>query len=431
MKITKRIIIWKGCDERIISAVEQFSDRFGPYSAKSRQHSLFSLFEELVQPAWTDYLEALPIGNPYREKFEGISLIMIARMCGFRELEDFLVRNFPNNCDSTFAATLETMRELASECHRKRPRKLETGRKDRKHSIYCALCGAHTELYDIRQGQNQTTYDPEAGRARFSAKYCWNHRPKRLDKTRNPTYQFANRSKATFDVEALRLMRQFSSFQELRSESGNADVDLFYLRLVRIYSTYTDVESTLRNEARLLTDLHIDDRIKRIIMLRAKGLTLDAIAIEVGMKSRQAVFKALSSVPIEYRFDLSKSPMNKADLPSAKSNSPGSVALLKLQEEFGQEITAALNDPQIYTIYLNDDGKLFFMTAESEYTFSGIIQPNQANKLMKFIAKTLGTTPSNEDPFISGHLPFYRASFEGVLPPVAENPCFVIQKRLT
>lgn len=67
--------------------------------------------------------------------------------------------------------------------------------------------------------------------------------------------------------------------------------------------THTDLEMRLRGEARRLVDKRMTDRKKEMVALLSTGMSQLAAAKKLGL-SRQAVSKALQSIPADYRFDL-------------------------------------------------------------------------------------------------------------------------------
>ena len=117
-----------------------------------------------------------------------------------------------------------------------------------------------------------------------------------------------------FDRELERLDRQsWAGINIPGAKSGNALVDDFILRLsVHRRLTYeqqsTDtsdsLETRLRWEACKLVDRRIADRKKEIISLLSLGLNQSQVAEQLGLKSRQAISKALLSIPHDYRLDL-------------------------------------------------------------------------------------------------------------------------------
>jgi len=55
--------------------------------------------------------------------------------------------------------------------------------------------------------------------------------------------------------------------------------------------------------------------------------------------------------------------------------------------------------------------------------------PNQAENLIGTVAAALNAVASAQNPIVEGELPLTGSRFEGLLPPIASSPCFVIRKR--
>ena len=60
MKNDPTIVIWEGCDPTVSEAIEQFEDRWRPYSASSRRYPIVGLIQELIDPAVAAYTATLP-----------------------------------------------------------------------------------------------------------------------------------------------------------------------------------------------------------------------------------------------------------------------------------------------------------------------------------------------------------------------------------
>jgi len=351
MTLPPRIQVWKGCAPVIAAAIDTFCNRWGPYSTKSHTRAIFTLFSQVIEPAWCTYINELPSDHRGRKLCADLTLTQTARTFGFHTVENLLrdrifeycademsadkkfllamptmrLREDPIalclehlalryiNSDLEFEVTMATMREVARRCQNKQPRTPSFGASNRRFQKFCEYCGSFTELEAHARRETRAGYDRDidGGAARLSAKYCWGHRPKFLDQTRNSEYLKALRGKREFNIQLTRLRQQSVSISEPLANTGDPALDLFYLNLIAKRATYPDEESILRNEARQLVDSPIDDRKKRMVMLRASGLPLSAIADAVGAKSRQSVSKALSSVPDKYRFDLAVSKMGQ------------------------------------------------------------------------------------------------------------------------
>jgi type IV secretion system protein VirB11 len=104
--------------------------------------------------------------------------------------------------------------------------------------------------------------------------------------------------------------------------------------------------------------------------------------------------------------------------------------LESLRFAMGEKIMAALADPDVVEIMLNDNGSLWVeklgsMTCVGEVSFSdGMAILNQVSSAVK-------GELSKENPFVEGELPLDGSRFEGVAPPVTEFPIFAIRKKAT
>ena len=435
MKTQQRITIWNGCAPSIANAIEEFSDQWGSYSAESRSHSIFSLLNRLVEPSWKNYLQSLAEDHPGRHNCIDLSLNVVARTTGFRGLENAIIEKIHAmhaDIEMEFLSTLETLRELAINCRLKQPKKLSTGRVNRKYHQLCTFCGEKTELAAYDHKLKNLRYDPNGAEntaARLSAKYCYNHRPKFLDETRNPEYLRASRHKIEFNTELSRLQRQSSSMSIMRARTGDPHVDRFYMNLIVRGGIYGDEESILRNEARQLVDSKICDEKKRILMLRAEGLTFNAIAIFVGMKSRQAIEKTISSIPKAYRFDLNKisEKLPQKNRPLAFTES----IVDQIKKALGNDIIDALNDNHVTESMLNPDGLLWANKTDAKMIMIGKMSVAQSTNLLHAVAKIIGTNVTPENPIVTGDLPLKGIRFSGALPPIVENPNFTMRKQRT
>lgn len=202
--------------------------------------------------------------------------------------------------DKEFVSTLETMRELAIAARLKRP-KTSNGINTSRLRPICELCGQPTELEIARQREY---LDDSIGNSRISARYCVVHRSRNHDGTYNADYKRALRNKNKFESELARLSRQAAKVSEACANTGDTAVDLFILNVVARRALYPDEASKLREIARQLVERSggVSDSKKRIVILLASGMTQSDVATYLNI-SRQAVSKAIRSIPSEYRFD--------------------------------------------------------------------------------------------------------------------------------
>ncbi len=100
-----------------------------------------------------------------------------------------------------------------------------------------------------------------------------------------------------------------------------------------------------------------------------------------------------------------------------------------LKRQLGPRILAAIADPQITEIIVNEDGRLWFESYGSGMREAGVtLAPSQVESLIGTVAASLGTVANANNPIIEGELPIAAIRFEGLLPPVARKPCCVMRK---
>lgn len=102
----------------------------------------------------------------------------------------------------------------------------------------------------------------------------------------------------------------------------------------------------------------------------------------------------------------------------------------KLRRELGPDLLKALSDPDVIEIILNPDGKIWLEshTRGMSETASSML-PAQAENLIGTVAAALNAVVNPQNPIVEGELPLTGSRFEGVIPPIAPSPCFVIRKR--
>src|SRR6266849_434416 len=100
-----------------------------------------------------------------------------------------------------------------------------------------------------------------------------------------------------------------------------------------------------------------------------------------------------------------------------------------LKRQLGPRILAAIADPQITEIIVNEDGRLWFESYGSGMREAGVtLAPSQVESLIGTVAASLGTVANANNPIIEGELPIAAIRFEGLLPPAARKPCCVMRK---
>jgi P-type conjugative transfer ATPase TrbB len=100
-----------------------------------------------------------------------------------------------------------------------------------------------------------------------------------------------------------------------------------------------------------------------------------------------------------------------------------------LRRQLGQRILAAIDDPKITEIIINDDGRVWFEAYGKGMHEAGLsFGSSQVESLIGTVAAALGTVANAGNPIIEGELPIGGIRFEGLLPPVARKPCCVMRK---
>jgi type IV secretion system protein VirB11 len=102
----------------------------------------------------------------------------------------------------------------------------------------------------------------------------------------------------------------------------------------------------------------------------------------------------------------------------------------KLRRELGPVVLKALSDPDVIEIILNPDGRIWVESHSAGMSQTDAsMAPTQAENLIGTVAAALNAVANPQNPIIEGELPLTGSRFEGLLPPIAPSPCFVIRKR--
>lgn len=314
MKNDPTIVIWEGCDPTVSEAIEQFEDRWRPYSASSRRYPIVGLLQELIDPAVAAYTATLPqryLGH-IPGAGTGVGLSGIIRLVGLDamvRMQRQLLRQFIKTedrqtlRDRRFVATLESLIGLVWDCACKRPTKSkvrDTRLNGERLQGFCRFCGSLAELTSFAGGSDDPKADDPEEKLRLSSLYCLDHRPKLPSGAWNPVYRQARRSLAQFDLELARLNQQCAKPATAQVKSGDQLVDSYFFHYVAGQTLQPADKAELRNQARLMVDSKLSDRKKQMLMLQWSGLNQSEIARKLGIE-RQAVSKALAAIPAMFR----------------------------------------------------------------------------------------------------------------------------------
>ena len=100
-----------------------------------------------------------------------------------------------------------------------------------------------------------------------------------------------------------------------------------------------------------------------------------------------------------------------------------------LRRQLGTRILAAIADPKVTEIIINDDGRVWFEAYGRGMHEAGLsLAASQVESLIGTVAASLGAVANSSNPIIEGELPIGGIRFEGLLPPVARKPCCVMRK---
>ncbi|EMA4490287.1 LuxR family transcriptional regulator [Pseudomonas aeruginosa] len=322
MKNDPTIVIWEGCDPTVSEAIEQFEDRWRPYSASSRRYPIVGLIQELIDPAVAAYTATLPqryLGHiPGAGTGVGFSgIIRLVGLDAMVRMQRQLLRQFIKTedrqtpKDRRFVATLESLIGLVWDCACKRPTKSkvrDTRLNGERLQGFCRFCGSLAELTSFAGGSDDPKADDPEEKLRLSSLYCLDHRPKLPSGAWNPVYRQARRSLAQFDLELARLNQQCAKPATAQVKSGDQLVDSYFFHYVAGQTLQPADKAELRSQARLMVDSKLSDRKKQMLMLQWSGLNQSEIARKLGIE-RQAVSKALAAIPA--MFHLSTKPRSR------------------------------------------------------------------------------------------------------------------------
>jgi P-type conjugative transfer ATPase TrbB len=100
-----------------------------------------------------------------------------------------------------------------------------------------------------------------------------------------------------------------------------------------------------------------------------------------------------------------------------------------LRRQLGPQLLAAIADPAITDIIVNEDGRVWFEAHGKGLYAAGFVLPeSHRESLIGTVAAVLGTTADNDHPIVEGELPIGRIRFEGLMSQVVRRPCYAMRK---
>jgi type IV secretion system protein VirB11 len=100
-----------------------------------------------------------------------------------------------------------------------------------------------------------------------------------------------------------------------------------------------------------------------------------------------------------------------------------------LRRQLGPQLLAAMADPTITDIIVNEDGRAWFEAHGKGMFEAGFLIPaSQVESLIGTVAAALGKVADADHPIVEGELQIDRIRFEGFIPPVVRRPCLAMRK---
>ena len=100
-----------------------------------------------------------------------------------------------------------------------------------------------------------------------------------------------------------------------------------------------------------------------------------------------------------------------------------------LKRALGSEILAALADPAVAEVMLNDDSSLWLDRLGVGMARIGEVDPIRAMAIVSTVAAMLDTVVTMERPILECELPLDGSRFEALIPPLVSRPTFALRKR--
>lgn len=101
-----------------------------------------------------------------------------------------------------------------------------------------------------------------------------------------------------------------------------------------------------------------------------------------------------------------------------------------LSMAFGSAINQLMQDKQVVEIMLNPDGKVWVERLSDGIRDSGHhVTAQDAERVVRLIASYSGQECNDRNPSLAAVIPGCGSRFQGLLPPVVQQPCFTIRKK--
>ena len=100
-----------------------------------------------------------------------------------------------------------------------------------------------------------------------------------------------------------------------------------------------------------------------------------------------------------------------------------------LKRALGSEILAALDDPAVIEIMLNDDSSLWLDRLGVGMERIGEVDPIRAMSIVSTVAAMLDAVVTLDRPILECELPLDGSRFEALIPPIVNRPTFALRKK--
>ena len=99
-------------------------------------------------------------------------------------------------------------------------------------------------------------------------------------------------------------------------------------------------------------------------------------------------------------------------------------------DSLGDENRADLENDDVIELYINDDKKVWIDTLSSGRHFTGrYMDSSDSMRVIQAVADYTDKIVDKTSPFVSSELPGTGSRFQGVIPPIVDNPVFNIRKK--
>ncbi len=99
----------------------------------------------------------------------------------------------------------------------------------------------------------------------------------------------------------------------------------------------------------------------------------------------------------------------------------------RLRDALGGRILALLSDPRTLEIMVNPDGSIFCEREGASMTREGLARPGLAREVILTLM-AMRESGERDSGIFSCELPLCSARFEGIMPPLCEEPCFCVRR---